>query len=229
MENIWIASFDIGKKNFSFYIEKINILHFKTIKNINKKNRYNADGTCTDDFTNILTDIYKNGEKVLLENIDLTYNCDKKVYLDPETMFNMYDILDNFSKYWDKCSIFLIEKQMSFGKNNNTMAIKLGQHCWSYFCFKYGRFKTIIEYPAYNKTQILGAHKKQYKYNGKLRYKSISKPERKKWCIHKAIEILNTRNDLETISIIDSCKKKDDLCDVICQLQSFKYLNFVDV
>ena len=37
MENIWIASFDIGKKNFSFYIEKINILHFKTIKNINKK------------------------------------------------------------------------------------------------------------------------------------------------------------------------------------------------
>ena len=34
-ENIvWIASFDIGKKNFAFYIEEINLKELQEIKNI---------------------------------------------------------------------------------------------------------------------------------------------------------------------------------------------------
>ena len=41
-----------------------------------------------------------------------------------------------------------IEKQMSFRGKRNTMALKLGQHCYSYFVFKYGASKEIIEFPA---------------------------------------------------------------------------------
>ena len=109
------------------------------------------------------------------------------------------------------------------------MALKIAQHCWSYFAFRYGRFKQIIEFPAYYKTQILGAHKLETRLkNGKIKYKSIDKSARKKWSVVQTIEILNDRKDSDTMSSLNSNKKKDDLADVITQLQAYKYLAFVD-
>ena len=223
MNKIWCASFDIGKKNFSFYVEEIDISYLQTIQDVTSK-RYESNGTPTPEFANLLEKVFADGRTVLIENVDITNNCDKKSKLDPETFHNMTDVLDKYSSVWDKCHVFVIEKQMQFGLQINPMALKLGQHCYSYFCFKYGRFKQIIEYPAYNKTQILGAEKVTSK-NGK--YKSMDKPSRKKWCIEKAFQILSVRNDLETLSKIRNTKKKDDLSDVICQLCSWKYLTFI--
>ena len=37
MNNIWVASFDIGKKNFSFYVEEFDKDIFLKINNIPKK------------------------------------------------------------------------------------------------------------------------------------------------------------------------------------------------
>jgi hypothetical protein len=66
------------------------------------------------------------------------------------------------------------------------MALKLGQHCWSYFSIHYGRSKNIIEFPAYHKTQVLGAEKdKKVTKTGKINYKAVDKPQRKKWCFKK--------------------------------------------
>ena len=107
-------------------------------QNIEKLNQYNVDGTPTVCFDILLQKIYKNGTKILLENVDLTTNCDKNKYLDPLTFYNMTNLLDKYQEYWDQCDVFIIEKQMSFGKRKyNTMALKLGQHCWSYFAIKY--------------------------------------------------------------------------------------------
>jgi hypothetical protein len=226
MDNIiWCASFDIGKRNFSFCVEEINTTYLSGLQN--PKNKYNSDGTPTIEFTETLNDVYKDGKIILIENVDITENCEKGSYLDPETFHNMMDVLEKYDDIWDKCTTFIIEKQMQFGQQINPMALKLGQHCYSYFCYRYGRFKKVIEYPAYNKTQVLGAQKtsKQGK-TGKTIYKSMDKPARKKWCIEKAIEILKTRDDITTIAKIKSSKKKDDLCDVICQLTSWKYLTF---
>jgi len=222
---MYIASFDIGKKNFAFYIEEINTNDLKIV-NIPLSKRYNADGTPTSEMSNILNSIYKNGKMVLFKNLDLTENCEKKCYLDPQTFINMNNVLDSYSEYWDKCSYFVIEQQMSFGKNKiNTMALKLGQHCYSYFLFRYGTFKKPIEFPAYHKTKVLGCSKIQNKLkNGKIRYKNINKPQRKKWAVKKAIEILTLRNDIETLDIISTHKKKDDLADTLIQLQAFKFL-----
>jgi hypothetical protein len=220
-----IASFDIGKKNFSFYVEEYDEkLEYEKIPNSKK---YNADGTPTEQFEEILNNVYLNGEKILLENVDITEGCDPKAKLDPETFHNMTDVLDHYSEIWDKCSVFIVEKQMQFGRQINPMAIKLGQHCYSYFAFKYGRFKSILEFPAYHKTQVLGAAKiagQKKTKAGKISYKTIDKPKRKKWCIEKAKEILELRNDQESLGIIKATKKKDDLCDVICQLQAWKAL-----
>jgi len=225
MENkIWCASFDIGKKNFSFYVEEMDLEYIETIADVSPKLKYNNNGSPTEVFIGLLDHLFTDGKTILLENVDITANCDKKVTLDPETFHNMTEILDKYISIWDKCSVFVIEKQMQFGLQINPMALKLGQHCYSYFCFKYGRFKEIIEYPAYNKTQVLGAEKSLSK-NGK--FKSMDKPARKKWSVQKALYILTCRNDLPTIEQINSSKKKDDLCDVICQLASWKYLTFI--
>ena len=139
----------------------------------------------------------------------------------------MYKILDKYKKYFDQCAYFIIEKQMCFDKIRNLMAIKLGQHCQSYFILKYPeKIKNIIEFPAYHKTILLGAKKikgNKILKNGKHNWKTMDKKSRKKWAILKAIEILKLRN--EEISITEF-KKKDDLADTLLQMQAFKILNF---
>lgn len=222
---MFCASFDIGKKNFSFCVEEFD----EDDVSVGLPNHmYNDDGTPTDEMSDVIRKVYMNGNIVLLENIDITDNCDPKAKLDPETFHNMIDVLDKYTEVWDKCSMFIIEKQMQFGKQTNPMAMKLGQHCYSYFIFKYGRFKDVIEFPAYNKTQVLGAQKVAGKKSktGRISYKAIDKPKRKKWCIEKACEILTERGDDDSLTRIKKSKKKDDLCDVICQLQSWKILHF---
>ena len=209
----------------------MDIKDLQDLKNIPEKKRYNIDGTPTTDMQKLLDQVCINGITILHKNSDLTHNCEKGKYLDPETFHNMIDLLDEYSDYWDKCSFFVIEQQMSFGKNKrNTMALKLGQHCYSYFVIRYGRFKHVIEFPAYHKTQVLGAQKikgKKYK-NGNYRWKTIDKPARKKWSINKATEILSNRGEEDTIRNIKTKTKKDDLADTLTQLQAFKYLCFVN-
>jgi hypothetical protein len=227
---IWCASFDIGQINFAFYVEEIDTESFKNIKNIPEKQRYNIDGTPTSAMQKILEDIYKNGKTILHNNSDISKNCVKGKQLDQNTFHNMTDLLDNYSEYWDKCCYFVVEQQMAFGKmKSNPKAVKLGHHCQSYFMFRYGRFKQVVEFPAYHKTQILGCEKMKGKQckNGNYRWKSIPKPDRKKWSVVKATEILNMRKEENTIQNIKSKNKKDDLADTLIQLQAFKFLFFV--
>ena len=227
----WICSIDIGSVNFAFYVEEMNINIFTHIKNIPISNRYNNDGTPTKEMQNILDLVCKNGKTILHKNSNLTNNCVKGKSLDPNTFHNMTDLLDSYGEYWDKCSCFVVEQQMSFGKmKNNPKALKLGHHCQSYFMFRYGRFKNVLEFPAYHKTQVLGCQKikgKQCK-NGKYRWKSIDKPARKKWSIVKATEILKQRGEEQTINNIKTKAKKDDLADTVTQLAAYKYLHFIN-
>jgi len=120
--SIWIASFDIGKKNFAFYIEEFDKDDIMDLPVIPKAKRYNPDGTPTSAFSDVLDEVCMNGKNILFSNNDLTNNCDKKAYLDPETFHNMTDLLDIYVDYWDKCDAFVIEQQMAFGKRRNTMA-----------------------------------------------------------------------------------------------------------
>lgn len=217
---MYCASFDIGKKNFSFYVEEFDPVPCEP------RPSYNQDGTLADEAIGGVMKMTLNGRVILLENVDITEGCDPDCKLDPVTFHNMTDVLDSYGDVWDKCSHFIIEKQMQFGKTINPMAMKLGQHCYSYFAIRYGRFKSIVEFPAYHKTQVLGAAKiaGRKTKTGRTSYKSIDKPARKKWCIAKALEIMTEREDVSSAEKIRKSKKKDDLCDVICQLQAWKIL-----
>ena len=146
----------------------------------------------------------------MLENVNVSLNLDKRKYLDTRVFLNITDLLDKYKSYWEKMDIILIEQQMSFGRNkNNTMALKIAQHCFSYFSINYRNRIQIYEYPSYHKTQVLGAPK------------GITKVARKKWAIEKAIELFSKRKDDKTIDMISSKKKKDDVSDCFLMIVSF--------
>lgn len=230
-KGLWIASFDIGKKNFCWCIEECDEKNLSSIQNISKKeDRFSKDGTASLEMKNILKNIFENGKIIDHQNTDLTSLCKNETSLEIQIFVNMYELLEKFMNLWSKCDFFVIEEQMHFGIKTNFMAVKLAQHCFSYFVFKFGKSKPIIDFPSYHKTQILGAPKiegKPYK-SGLIRYKAMEKPARKKWAVEKAIEILSFRKDFQTLNNLTSKKKKDDLADTFLQLQAFKYVYFVD-
>ena len=207
------ASFDIGKKNFAFIVQTFPLDVLFRLPHVYKKDRYRADGSIMPEFSKIVEEISNCGKVEVYRCVDLTYNCDKSSYLDPETFHNMTDFLQEYNSIWDTCSLILVERQMSAKNKYNTMALKLGQHCLSYFRIRYGRIKEIHEFPAYYKTQILGAPKPPGRRGG-----GLTKYQRKKWAVDKTLEILNKRNDNNTLKQLTTVKKKDDVAD--CLLQS---------
>ena len=177
-----------------------------------KVNEFDSNGECTPEFAAILNNVCSEGEVVLHKNIDITGG--EKTNGD-HILVNMYKVLEEHSEYFDKCAIIIIESQMAFGKNTNVMALKLAQHCKSYFIFKYASGeKEIIDFPAYHKTKVFGAGK-------------MTKPQRKKWAPDKAVDILLGRGDIQGAELINSARKKDDLADTLVELQAFKFLRYV--
>ena len=203
---MYIAAFDPGKKNFAFCVERVEDIE----PDSNRK--YNVDGTPTEQTKQLLDEVCSNGKVVLYDNVDIADKEDQKIYA------NLTEELDRHTDIWEKCEYFLIEKQMSFGSKINLPAIKIAQHIYSYFVIRYGMAKKIIEFAAYHKTQVLGAPK----VLGKKRYQAMTKPQRKKWAVTKAIEILQLRGEEDIIEIINSRKKRDDLADVFLMCQAFK-------
>ena len=222
---IWICSVDIGKKNFCFYIEETNFNSLKRLKNIEYSVRYNENGTPTTDMKKLLQKVGKNGKTILHINKDLTYDTDKEKYFDKKIYYNMIEHLDSHKEYLSKCSIFVVEQQMI----KNSMATRLGQHCLTYFMCRYPE-TTVVEFPSYNKTCVLGAEKIKGKMNknGKYKWKTMDQRTRKKWAVTKAYEILTERGESETMDNIKTKSKKDDLSDTVIQLWAFKYLYFVN-
>lgn len=229
-----VASIDIGKKNFAIYIEEFNKKELMAIQNIPKIKRYEISGKPTKEFEDILNSIYKNGKLVLILNEDITMNCLNSKKLCNNIFYNLNDLLDKYKLYFDNCDSIIIEQQMQFGKKKrNSQMTKLSHHCYSYFIIHdKNRNKNIIEFPAFHKTQVLGAEKIQINKNNKITYKFMDKPARKKWSIQKTIDILKLRDSIypsnSILNWLMSNKKKDDLSDVIIQLQAYKYLKYID-
>jgi hypothetical protein len=237
-DKTWIASFDIGKINFAFCIEEFDTAQLLNIKNIEKSLRFKSNFSPSDRYDAILHNIYNNGNIILFKNSDLRKNTEPGVYWDPEFCDNMTELLDEYTDYWDNCSAFIVEEQMKFRGKVNPPCLKLGQHCISYFRILYKRFKTVVEFPSYHKTNVLGAPRtltKSKRAKGKDIWKTLGDKERKNWAIVKAQEILTLRNDTETLNLFTPKPRKkgvkkiklDDLSDTLLMIQAFKYLAYV--
>lgn len=215
---IWIASIDPGKNNFAFIVEEIKIEDIKRIPKVLKKNRYEIDGSASEEWAEVLDTITGLGKTIVVENKNLTLSSSnkRKTLLDKEVFLSLTNVLDEYKKYWDQCSYILIEQQMSFGRKHNTMALKIAQHTYSYFIFQYGPFKYLHEIPSYYKTQVLGAEK------------GLDKPARKKWSVVEARKMWEMRKDEIVIAKLDKVKKRDDMSDCLLMTTAFVILKFVD-
>jgi hypothetical protein len=115
---------------------------------------------------------------------------------------NMNSVLSEYVDYFIWSHYIVIESQLPI----NYDLVRMSQHLISFFTHKIadkGYRPLIIEIDAKMKSQPFGAPK-------------MKKPELKKWCRNKAIEILTARGDVETANFIASCKKADDHGDTVC-------------
>ena len=219
-----VASIDIGAVNFALCVEDVKLEPIQDLKEdiLSLKERYEKDGIPTRKFAKILNKIYKIGTVVALGVFDLTEGG-KYDLLDPHTLQNMNKILMEHLPVLDECDIVLIEEQMKWGmRSRNTSALKLFQHCRSFFIFHYGPEKLTVEFPAYFKTQILGMPRKWFQ-------RKMTKHYRKKWAEIMAKEIMRMRGDDESLAKLENRERKsDDIADAICQLQAFKIVSLID-
>ena len=140
-----------------------------------------------------------------------------------DTVRSLTSVLDSHSCILETCTVFLIEQHMS----RNTFAVKLAQHCVSYFSIRYppipGAPREIVVFPAYYKTKTLGAPKVE---NKRGRMVAMSKPQRKKWSVQRAKAEAERKEDAVLLDALSNNKKKDDIADCFNQLQAFKIERF---
>jgi len=205
-----IASFDMGIKNFAFCIEEIDREQLP-----NRINRsFQEDGSPTEEYQTQLDQVYKTGKILDAKNIDLTALLTKN-HSDMDIYKILIQVLDSFSNYWNSTDIFLIEQQMAYGNNaSNIKALRLSQHCISYFLTIYGSFKSVEEFSSCHKTRILGCPIKE-----RSKYRL-----RKHFSISLTQYILEIRKDPYK-QIHDILEKKDDIADCLLMIQAYKIKN----
>jgi hypothetical protein len=214
-----ILSIDIGTKNFAFWVDAFP----QEVIGKKMKLQYLRDGTAAPSTRRHIEDIALSGKTVLFANEDVATGHDTKVEVSSDTLCTLTDLLDSHQDVFSKCDYIVVEKQMSFGKVRNTKAIRVAHHVQSYFLRMFGRFAEVVSFPAYHKTQVLGAKKiETLTKKGKLSYKSVDKPARKKWAISVAEDILLARQDWDSIEKVGAMKKRDDVSD--CLLQGIAFL-----
>lgn len=118
-------------------------------------------------------------------------------------------ILDSLSEYWNECDVVLVERQVQYRGIVNTAALRIAHHCLSYFSILRPAIKC-VDYPSSNKTKQLGAPE------------GLTKPERKKWSVQYADNVLRQRGDTAFLSARGKMVAKlDDVSD--CMLMCLAY------
>lgn len=198
-----VAAFDMGTRNFAFCVERRTPLDSKCIPT------FDIEGNPTEQSRLYLNRVYNNGQLIECQRIDLIeYGKENRI---SNIYLSLSLILNQFEQLWNHVDVILIERQMSYGRNkSNIQALRLAQHCLSYFYTLYGPFKTILEWPSTHKTRLLGCpHSQRHTHR-----------ERKQFSIQLAKQILAQRKDsLE--SMFTQQTKQDDLADCILMIQTY--------
>ncbi len=209
-----IVSIDIGLRTLSIYKEYFDNDKASKIKKPIKM--YDKFGEAHDELKKYVLDVSSCGQCAFIEKKDLG---ERKDYFSGKALLNLIDYFDELEKrdVFRDVDIIIMEKQL----NKNPMATVLMHHIYSWCLIMFRDFKKVLLYPSKNKTRILGAPLSAVDDDGKK--KRMDKAFRKKWSVQKAYEILEKREDLETIDYIfvKNKSKKDDLSDVITQCVSY--------
>lgn len=231
--SVTIGSVDIGIKNFAQCVEKVDLNKILELEKkyslLPKKIQGRIIGLNDPRVDEILNDVFMSGEIIDCGVYDLSVSDEPDPPYEVEGRKALFEHLEKYKELWSKCDIIIIEQQFfstftpgggfkkSKGKNSeaNIKAIKIAENVMSWFLIRFP-FKEVMFFGSMYKTQVLGAPK------------DLTKPQRKKWSIVKATEILEMRGDIYTLDKMKRSKKinkqkQDDVCDTIIQLQAYKY------
>jgi len=212
-----LISIDIGLRTLSIYKEYFDVDKAKQFKL--PKHCYNKLGEATDEMKTYVNNIGKCGHCAFIVKKDLG---ERKDYFSGKAIMNLFVFLDEIERegIFDDVDVIVVERQLT----KNGIATGLMYYLQSWFMIQYGLFKKIILFPAKNKTRVLGAPLKQEDDNGKTI--RVDKAFRKKWSTLRAYQILELRDDQNTIRYIfeENKSKKDDLSDVITQALAYNIL-----
>ena len=201
-ETIYLASFDIGKKNFAQYVEECNVETLYALRDryraLPKIKQRRVKGKMNDDIADILKEVCLGGTRIHTGVYDFRENKESDE-LDMSVRKNIIKHLEKYEYMWNKCDGFIIEQQFfakfkqSGGRGSKTQAnidaIKIAEGTLMWFLGNYPH-KEVMYFSSTFKTQMLGAP--QLKEIG-----------RKKWAIEKAKEIYVERNDENAIALYD--------------------------
>jgi hypothetical protein len=112
--------------------------------------------------------------------------------------------------YYKEADLIIIERQMPY----NYKAVRISQHVISYFISFYRHLIT-------NKDVLIVEVDAKLKSKALCGPKGMTDRDVKKWAIEKATELLEMRNDSVSLAILGKESKKDDLADVVCQVEAF--------
>lgn len=230
---IVIGSIDIGRRNMAHYVERCLIIDLIDLNqrytSLPVKLRRRVKGPMNSHIEDMLTDLYRSGERISIGVDDICTVEKAKGTGDPaydrETRLNLLAYLEKHRYLWDICDIIVIEQQYfsTFtpkgrrGKTTeaNVKAIKVGEGVIMWFLTQYP-MKDVCCFGSQFKTQLLGSPN------------SLTKYQRKKWAIEKAKSILNDRGDTEILETFKSRKQKlDDVSDALIQCQAYKLRHIV--
>lgn len=225
------GSVDVGRVNFAQYFEEFDETILEELnecyKNLDKSMQRKTKGPMNDYIEDIISRMYTSSKVIQFGVYDLREDKSVKS-LDIGTRKNLFNHLRNFYDLIERTDIFIIEQQFfnTFASNGrrvpgggaNVDAIKVAECLFSWISINFP-FKEVYFFSSTFKTQILGA---PYK---------LTKPQRKKWAIEKAISIFEIRgddpDDLRIIKKKNSKSVCDDICDACVQFQAFKFKEFI--
>jgi hypothetical protein len=226
--NIVIASFDVGRKNFAQYVEKVPVKKIRQLRSeyasLPYQERRRVKGYMSKCMEKILNDVTNCGERLEMGVYDLCTTSDPDPPYDMGTRWSLVRHLESFRHIWDQCDVFLIEQQYfstftpkgrkQKGTEANVKAIKVGEGVLMWFMIHYPD-REVLYFGSQFKTQILGAPA------------SLTKSQRKSWSIKKAKEIFEKRGDADALEQFRKTKKSgqklDDVSDALTQCQAYKF------
>ncbi len=203
-----IAAFDLGRRNFAFAVKDEDefILLQNTSLDENYLTKTDLNKYKKKDLVELMSDLKISNENkmtkkditnLILNSKEFKNKTEKK----PKDLgLSLFEIMDSYKDYWDKCNTFLIERQMT----TNLQALKLSHYLEAYLKIYYP-CKKIINYNASSKTKKLGASNLK------------SKKDRKEWTIQYVLKLLHGDN----LTYFKNLSKQDDVADVVCMIESY--------
>lgn len=198
-----IAAFDIGIKNFAF-----------AIKDTNEKNNFILLNNTSLNDALTKTDLNKYTKQQLSSLVPqgtLRSNTTKKDLVSVvlkgsrknssgDLCKSLFAVMDNYTDFWAKCDIFLIERQIKA----NMQALKLSHFLEAYLKIYYP-LAVVVNYTSSAKTKNLGAVDLK------------DKKSRKKWTVAYTENLLLDDN----LKYFQSLPKQDDVADTVCMIEAF--------